>query len=98
MKKEETLNKSKLPKARYNKELDKYENIPLFQKKVDKANEMLAKNPPFEAIKAIENQRIKAFFVEGKNAEQIAVLIKMSEADVSLRLQELQLIEAQTYG
>jgi hypothetical protein len=94
MKKEEALNKSKLPKARYNKELDKYENMPLFQKKVDKANEMLAKNPPFEAIKAIENQRIKAFFVEGKNAEQIAVLMKMSESDVSLRLQELGLIEA----
>ena len=94
MKKEEALNKSKLPKARYNKELDKYENIPLFQKKVDKANEMLAKNPPYEAIKAIENERIKAFFVEGKNAAQIAVLVKMSETDISLRLQEMRLIEA----
>jgi hypothetical protein len=93
MKKEEALNKSKLPKARYNKELDKYENMPLFQKKVDKANEILAKNPPYEAIKAIENQRIKVFFVEGKNAAQIAALMKMSETDVSLRLQELGLVE-----
>jgi hypothetical protein len=91
MNKKEILNKSNLPKARYNKELDKYENMPLFQKKVDKANEMLAKNPPFEAIKAIENERIKALFVEGKNSVQIAILMKMPEAEITLRLKEMGL-------
>ncbi len=91
MNNKDILNKSKLPQARYNKELDKYEDLPLFQKKVDKANEMLAKNPPFEAIKAVENERIKAFFVEGKSATQIAILLRMSEAEVSLRLKEMGL-------
>jgi hypothetical protein len=35
------LNKKKLPVVRIDKSLEKFKNIPLFQDKVDKANEML---------------------------------------------------------
>lgn len=64
-----------------------------FKKKVDKANAMLAKYPPYEAIKAVDNDRIKSYFLEGKNLIEIAVLMRLSEEEIGIRLNELGLIE-----
>ena len=93
MKTIEELNKSKSPIAIYDKRLDKYEKMPLFQDKVDKANAFFAKNPPFEAIKLIENEEIKAYFTKGKRIEQIAVLMRLSEEEIGIRLKDLGLLE-----
>jgi hypothetical protein len=93
MKTIEELNKSKSPIAIYDKRLDKYEKIPLFQKKVDKANATLAKCPPFEALKAIENDDIKACFMKGKSIEQIAILMQLSEEEIGVRFKDLGLLE-----
>jgi hypothetical protein len=92
MKKNENIEK-KMPRGRINESLIKYDTMPLFQKKVDRAKEMLAKYPPFEAIKAVENDRIKAYFSEGKSLEQIAVLMRLSEEEMGLRFKELGLLE-----
>ena len=54
-----------------------------FKKKVDLANDFLAKHPPVEAISAMKNKRIKRYFEEGNSLEQIAVLVKLSEKEVS---------------
>jgi hypothetical protein len=43
MKKIEELNKRKVPVVRIDNSLEKYKTIPLFQDKVDKANEVLKK-------------------------------------------------------
>ncbi len=41
MKKAEDLNKRKVPIVRIDNSLEKFRNLPIFQDKVDKANEML---------------------------------------------------------
>lgn len=41
MKKIDELNKKKVPVVRIDKALEKYKDMPVFQDKVDKANEML---------------------------------------------------------
>jgi hypothetical protein len=92
MKKNENIN-SKMPQVRINKSLSKYDTMPLFQDKVDKANATLAKYPPFEALKAIENDDIKACFMKGKSVEQIAVLMQLSEEEIGIRLKDLGLLE-----
>jgi transposase len=92
MKKKENI-ETNTPKVRIKESLSKYDTMPLFQKKVDKANATLAKYPPFEAIKTVENDRIKAYFQEGKNLEQIAVLMRLSEEEIGLRFKELSLLE-----
>ena len=93
MKKIETLNNSKSPIAIYNKKLDEYENMPLFQGKVDKANAILAKNPPTQVMRAIENKRIKAYFEQEITLEQMAVNMNLTENEVSLRLTEMGLVQ-----
>jgi hypothetical protein len=93
MKKKVKMYDSELPPIIVSDRLTKYDKMPLFQKKVDRAKEMLAKYPPFEAIKAVENDRIKAYFSEGKNLEQIAVLMRLSEEEMGLRFKELGLLE-----
>jgi hypothetical protein len=92
MKKNENIN-SKMPQVRINESLSKYDTMPLFQDKVDKANATLAKYPPFEALKAIENDDIKACFMKGKSIEQIAVLMQLSEEEIGIRLKDLGLLE-----
>jgi hypothetical protein len=82
MKKNENIEK-KVPRGRINESLIKYDTMPLFQKKVDEA----------EAIKAFENDRIKAYFSEGKSLEQIAVLMRLSEEEIGLRFKELSLLK-----
>ena len=93
MKKIEALNNSKSPIAIYNKKLDEYENMPLFQGKVDKVNAILAKNPPTQVMRAIENQRIKAYFEQEITLEQMAVNMNLTENEVSLRLTEMGLVQ-----
>jgi hypothetical protein len=92
MKKSENID-DKMPKYKISKRLSKYDTMPLFQKKLDKANAMLAKCPPFEALKAIENDDIKACFMKGKSIEQIAVLMQLSEEEIGIRLKDLGLLE-----
>jgi hypothetical protein len=92
MKKNENIEK-KVPRGRINESLIKYDTMPLFQKKVDEAKAFLAKHPPFEAIKAFENDRIKAYFSEGKSLEQIAVLMRLSEEEIGLRFKGLSLLK-----
>ncbi len=93
MKKIEALNNSKSPIAIYNKKLDKYENMPLFQGKVSKANAILAKNPPNQIMKDIEDKRIKAYFEQEITLEQMAVNMNLTENEVSLRLTEMGLVQ-----
>jgi hypothetical protein len=92
MKKSENID-DKMPKYKISKRLSKYDTMPLFQKKLDKANAMLAKCPPFEALKAIENDDIKTCFMKGKSIEQIAVLMQLSEEEIGIRLKDLGLLE-----
>jgi hypothetical protein len=92
MKKSENID-NKMPKFRISKRLSKYDTMPLFQDKVDKANAFFAKNPPFEAMKILENEEIKACFMKGKSIEQIAVLMQLSEEEIGIRLKDLGLLE-----
>jgi hypothetical protein len=59
MKEIEKLNQSKLPIAIYDSKLDKLEKMPLFQKKVDLANAILAASPPTLLLRKRENKRIQ---------------------------------------
>ena len=94
MKSIEELNQSKLPIAIYDKRLDKYETMPLFQKKVDKANAILAVSPPTEFLKSRENKRIKQYFEQGISIDQIAQNLEFSENEVLLRLEEMDLVKS----
>ncbi len=78
--------------VKINNELSKYDDMPLFQKKVDKANAFFKKNPPFEAILIIENERIKQYFEQGKTLVQISDLVKLTEVEVSTRLKDMGLL------
>ena len=93
MKSIEELNQSKLPIAIYDKELDKYEKKPLFQKKMDKANAILAVSPPTQFLKERENKRIKQYFEQCFPIEQIAQNLSLSENEVLLRLEEMGLVK-----
>jgi hypothetical protein len=92
MKKSENID-NKMPKYRISKRLSTYDTMPLFQDKVDKANAFFAKNPPFEAMKILENEEIKDCFMKGKSIEQIAVLMQLSEEEIGIRLKDLGLLE-----
>jgi CRISPR/Cas system CMR-associated protein Cmr5 small subunit len=93
MKKKDKMYNSELPPIIISDRLAKYDKMPLFQKKLDKVNAILAKSSPFEAFKAIENDDIKAFFMKGKSIEQIAVLMQLSEEEIGIRLKDLGLLE-----
>ena len=84
-------NKSKLPKVIISKRLDKYEKMPLFQKKLDKANAILTEFPPLLLLRERDNKRIKQYFEQGLPIEQIVLLVKLSENEVLLRLEEMGL-------
>lgn len=85
----EELNGSKLPIVIVNKRLEKYDNLPLFQKKLDEANALLAEFPPTAFLRKKENKRIKRLLEQGLSIEQIAQQVELSESDVKLRLQEI---------
>ena len=97
MKKLEELNKSKIPIAIYDKRLDKYENMPLFQKKLDKANAILAKSNPLVFLRELENKQIKQYFEQNMPIEQISHQLRLTQEEVLLRLHEMRLIETNTY-
>ena len=91
MKNIKEYNKSKLPIAIYDKRLDKYDKMPLFQKKLDKANAILTEFPPLLLLRERDNKRIKQYFEQGLPIEQIVLLVKLSENEVLLRLEEMGL-------
>ena len=82
----------KSPKIQIKESLSKYDSMPVFQKKADKASAFLKKHPPFEAIKAIENESIKTFLNEGKTLSQISFVVGLSEAELIIRLKEMGLL------
>lgn len=84
-------NKSKLPKVIISKRLDKYEKMPLFQKKLDKANAILTEFPPLLLLRERDNKRIKQYFEQGLPIEQIALLVELPENEVLSRLEEMGL-------
>lgn len=85
------LNKSKLPIAIYDKRLDKYEKMPLFQKKLDKANAVLTEFPPLLLLRERDNKRIRQYFEQGLPIEQIALLVELPENEVLSRFEEMGL-------
>ncbi len=85
----EELNKSKLPIAIYKKDLDKYENTPIFQDKVDKANAILTKFPPTAFLKEKQNGHIKRLLEQGMSIEQIVEQVDLLEEEVKLRISEI---------
>lgn len=92
MKKIQELNQSKLPIAIYDKRLNKLENMPLFQKKVDMANAILTASPPTLFLKKKENKRIKQYFEQGFSIEQIALNLDFTKLKVLSRLEEMGLV------
>ena len=91
MKSIKEYNKSKLPKVIISKRLDKYDKMPLFQKKLDKANAILTEFPPLLLLRERDNKRMKQYFEQGLPIEQIVLLVKLSENEVLLRLEEMGL-------
>ena len=93
MKKKNKMYNSELPPIIISDRLAKYDKMPLFQKKLDKVNAILAISSPYEAFRLIENEEIKAYFTKGKSIEQIAVLMQLSEEEIGIRLKDLGLLE-----
>ena len=91
MKSIKEYNKSKLPKVIISKRLDKYDKMPLFQKKLDKANAILTEFPPLLLLRERDNKRMKQYFEQGLPIEQIVLLVKLSKNEVLLRLEEMGL-------
>jgi hypothetical protein len=96
MKKVETVKSPKSPVVRINKSLSKYDNMPVFQKKVDLAKDFLEKHPPIEALRELKDKRIKKYFEEGNSLQQIATLLKLSEIEIVSRLKEMNLLSIET--
>jgi hypothetical protein len=71
MKKKLKTYTNELPLEIVSERLEKYDKLPIFQKKLDKANAILAKSPPFEALKAMENDWIKGHFEQGKRLQTL---------------------------
>ena len=89
----EERNKLKSPKLIISKRLEKYDNLPLFQKKLDKVNAFLAEYPLNELLREKDNKQIKLCFEQGLSIEQIAQQVELPKAEVLLRLKEMGLIE-----
>ena len=76
-----------------NPDLDKYENMPLFQEKKDKVGLILEKKSTQALIKEIKDGRIKRYFEQNLSIEQIAQRVSLPKAEVLLALEEMGLIE-----
>ena len=85
----------KSPKIQIKESLSKYDTMPVFQKKTDKASAFLKKHPPFEAIREMEDNNIKTYLNEGKTFSQISVLVGLSEPELTMRLKEMGLLVAE---
>ena len=84
----------KSPMVTINNELSKYDNMPIFQKKLDEANAFLAEHPPLFIFREGENKRIKAYFEQGMSIDQIARNLEFSENEVLMRLEEMDLVKS----
>ena len=73
----------------YNSGLNKYENTPIFQDKVDKANSILTKFPPTVFLKEKQNRHIKRLLEQGMSIEQIVEQVDLLEEEVKLRISEI---------
>ena len=76
-----------------NPDLDKYENMPLFQEKKDKVGLILEKKSTQALIKEIKEGRIKRYFEQNIAIEQIAQRVSLPKAEVLAALEEMGLIE-----
>lgn len=70
--------------------LERYEQTPLFQEKIDTAKAILAECPPYDLIQELENERIYTAFVNGEPVESIAEKELLSVEDVLNRLKEIE--------
>ncbi len=93
MKKIEKINGLTSVAVVVNPALDKYEKMPLFQNTMNKVGVVLAKESTQTLIREIKNERIKAYFEQNKSIEEIAELVKISETEVLLALEEMGLVE-----
>ena len=81
------------PNVTIDKRLEKYDSMPLFQKKADKVKAILAEYPFTDFINEQINNRIKLCFEKGFSIAKTASQLKLSKEEVILRLKEMGLIE-----
>jgi hypothetical protein len=75
-----------------NPDLDKYDNMPLFQEKKDKVGLILEKKSTKALIKEIKDGRIKRYFEQNLSIEQIAQRVSLPKTEVLSALEEMGLI------
>ena len=81
-------------RAKVNPDLDKYDAMPLFQKKNEEALAFLEKHPlPDAWMKGITDRRIKRDFDKNMPISAIAESYKLSETEVLQRLEDMGLVE-----
>lgn len=75
-------------------ELNKREKIPNHQRKANETFAFLEKHPiPTALLNKIKNERIKRHFEQNMSIEQIAQLLDLPKAEVSVALEEMGLVE-----
>lgn len=84
---------SQIPTLIISNRLEKYDSMPLFQDKVDKANAFLKNFPMAEFMREQCNNDIKLCFENGLSVKQIAVKVNLSEDEVISHLKEMGLEE-----
>ncbi len=78
-----------------NKDLDKYEQMPIFQDKNEAANAFLEQNPPPATwIKEMKMRQIKRRFEQNISVEDIAQLVQLTKIEVLLCLEEMGLLKS----
>jgi hypothetical protein len=87
------LKNSQLPTLIISNRLEKYDSMPLFQDKVDKANAFLKNFPIEEFMREQCNDDIKLGIEKGFSIKQIAEKIHLTEDEITSRLKEMGLIE-----
>jgi predicted transcriptional regulator len=87
------MKNSKIPTIKISKRLEKYDSMPLFQDKVDKANAFLATFPIAEFIREQKHIDIKLCFEKGHSTEETAKKLNLSVDEVISCLKEMGLIE-----
>jgi hypothetical protein len=85
------LKNSQMPTLIISNRLEKYDSMPLFQDKVDKANAFLKNFPMAEFMREQCNNDIKLCFENGLSVKQISVKVNLSEDEVISHIKEMGL-------
>ncbi len=87
------VKKSKQHKVIVNPELDKYDDMPVFQNKLDMAAAFLEKHPlPESLMQDIKSKRIQYLFEQNMSVEQMAQRLSLTKSEILLNLQKLGLM------